>query len=133
MVNNCTSLKSSRCLGVTKLNPSNFMHFFKESLKRLRHTKWFHTCTISLMTSGFYSPATSDCVSFGLWCLKCFSKYFLSVTSYSQRVKVKQSKILPQLKVAPKLLALNLKNFINLEYLKQDYSNDFSRILQGNT
>ena len=70
-----------------------FHAFFKRVAQKIvRHTKWFHTCTISLMTSGFYSPATSDCVSFGLWCLKCFSKYFLSVTSYSQRVKVKQSK-----------------------------------------
>ena len=92
MVNNWTSLKSSQCLGVTKLNPSNFMHFLRVAQKIVRHTKWFHTCTVSLMTSGFYSPATSDCVSFGLWFLKCFSKYFLSVTSYSQRVKVKQSK-----------------------------------------
>ena len=39
MVNNCTSLKSSRCLGVTKLNPSNFMHFFKKLLKRLSGTQ----------------------------------------------------------------------------------------------
>ena len=34
MVNNCTLLKSSQCLGVTKLHPSNFTHFFQELLKR---------------------------------------------------------------------------------------------------
>ena len=28
------SLKSCRCLGVTKLHPSNFIHFLKELLKR---------------------------------------------------------------------------------------------------
>ena len=88
MVSNCTFLKSSQCLGVNKLHHSNQFHaFFEELLKRWlgRQNGFIHVPMVS-WSVGFIQQLPVI-VSFGLWCLKCFSKYFMLVTSYIQESK----------------------------------------------